>query len=202
MSASVCAGIVLCGGASSRMGRPKADLVIDGESLLNRTVRMLRGLADPIILAAGPDQPIPPFSWPVQIVRDAVPAAGPLAAFCGALAAIPIESPSVYLLGCDLPFLTPELLRLLDSQLAGADAAVPFVGGIWHPLAALYARRIQDRAASLLTAGKRSMWALLDVVNVAPLDEEQIRRFDPALRCLRNINTPEDFADALRDAER
>jgi len=182
------------------MGRGKAELAIGSETFLERSIRVLATVADPVLVATAPDQPLPRLPAETIVVRDAQPATGPLAAFAGALAAVPHSASGVYLLGCDLPFMTSEFLQSLGQRLGNADAVVPFAGGQWHPLAALYARHVQTKVDAVLSAGKRSMLALLDTITVAPLTKANVQQLDPSGRCLRNVNTPEDYAAALRDA--
>jgi molybdopterin-guanine dinucleotide biosynthesis protein A len=194
------AGIIVCGGASRRMGRGKAELTVGDETMLGRSVRVMSAIASPVIVAAAPEQILPPVPDDVVVVRDVCPAMGPLSAFANALAAVPNETPSAYLLGCDLPFVTSDFLKLLGPRLGVADAVVPFVDGHWHPLAAIYARRVQVKVEAVLAAGERSMLALLDAMTVTPLTETEMHHVDPPGRCLRNVNTPDEYAAALRDA--
>ena len=62
--------VVLVGGKSSRMGRPKALLPFDGEPLIAHVVRKLESLFSEIVVVAAPDQELP--SLPVTIARDEV----------------------------------------------------------------------------------------------------------------------------------
>ena len=55
------AGIVLCGGQSKRMGKPKAWLPFGGELMLPRVVRILRTVVAPVVVVAAPDQDLPPL---------------------------------------------------------------------------------------------------------------------------------------------
>src|SRR5215472_10050859 len=72
------AGIVLCGGQSSRMGRPKAWLPFDGEPMLVRVVRRLGEAVGPLVVVAAPGQDVPPLPADVEVVRDEVAGRGPL----------------------------------------------------------------------------------------------------------------------------
>src|SRR6187397_2211717 len=94
------AGIVLCGGRSSRMGQDKADLMIGGEPLLARTVRTLSVVADPIVIAAAADQHLPSLPPNAMIVRDMEPENGPLPAFVQALGTLAPECEWTFLLAC------------------------------------------------------------------------------------------------------
>ena len=64
------AGIVLCGGQSSRMGRAKAWLPFAGETMLARVVRLLSEVVRPIVVVAAPGQDVPPVPADVELVRD------------------------------------------------------------------------------------------------------------------------------------
>src|SRR5258708_11619485 len=72
------AGIVLCGGQSKRMGRPKAWLPFGPEVMLQRVVRMLSEVVAPIIVVAAPDQDVPALPAGVVVVRDEERGRGPL----------------------------------------------------------------------------------------------------------------------------
>jgi molybdopterin-guanine dinucleotide biosynthesis protein A len=195
------AGIVLCGGQSRRMGRAKADLPFAGDSLLVNTVRLLNQVADPVIVAAAPDQQLPPLPENVRIVHDNTPAQGPLAAFVNAGVHVPPYRDWIFLVSCDLPFLTLPFLHLLAARGREADAVVPFVNDRWHPLAAMYRRSTIASAQRVFTAGARRMLDLLDALNVTRITALDLRSIDGADRLLQNVNTPEDYAAALRESE-
>src|SRR3954468_22268419 len=72
------AGVVLCGGRSSRMGQPKAWLPFAGEVMLPRVVRLLTEVVSPVLVVAAPGQEVPPAPATVDIVRDEVEGRGPL----------------------------------------------------------------------------------------------------------------------------
>jgi molybdopterin-guanine dinucleotide biosynthesis protein A len=192
-------GIVLCGGQSRRMGTSKADLIVDGDSLLNRTVRTVLTVADPVLVAAGPHQNVPDIPGPVRIVRDSQPHRGPLSAFAEALVELPPEVEWTFLVGCDMPFLSATYLEYLADRPRTADAIVPYVEDRWHPLAGIYRRSVQTVAERLLHEGRPRMLDLLESTSVTPLTAEELSKIDPDCRCLWNVNTPEELADALRE---
>src|SRR5436305_11914835 len=99
-------GIVLCGGQSKRMGRPKAWLPFAGEIMLPRVVRLLREVVSPVVVVAAPDQDVPPLPADVAIVRDPERGRGPLQGLAAGLAAL-AEVDAAYASSCDVPFLSP-----------------------------------------------------------------------------------------------
>src|SRR5438034_1928815 len=81
-------GVVLCGGRSQRMGRPKAWLPFGGELMLPRVVRLLGQVVQPIVVVAAPEQDVPPVPPDVAIVRDEGRGRGPLQGLAAGLAAL------------------------------------------------------------------------------------------------------------------
>src|SRR5437588_2934689 len=81
-------GIVLCGGQSKRMGRPKAWLPFAGELMLPRVVRLLNEVVSPIIVVAAPEQDVPPLPEGINIVRDEESGRGPLEGLAAGLTAL------------------------------------------------------------------------------------------------------------------
>ncbi|AMV28189.1 Molybdenum cofactor guanylyltransferase [Gemmata sp. SH-PL17] len=110
-------GVVLCGGKSSRMGRPKAWLPFGGEFMLQRAVRVLSEIVEPVVVVAARNQDVPPLPSEVAIVSDEIDEKGPLAGLAAGLAALAGQCDAVYLSACDVPFLKPEFVRRVVSFL-------------------------------------------------------------------------------------
>src|SRR6516164_3640747 len=110
-------GIILCGGMSKRMGRPKAWLPFAGELMLPRVVRLLGKAVQPIIVVAAPEQEVPPLPSDVEIVRDAEKGRGPLQGLLAGLTALRGRADAAYLSSCDVPFLRPAFVRRLIDLL-------------------------------------------------------------------------------------
>ena len=104
-------GIVLCGGESSRMGRPKAWLPFGAEFMLQRVVRVLREVVEPVVVVAAPNQDVPPLPPGVMIARDEVGGNGPLGGLAAGLAALAGRCDAVYLSSCDVPLLRAAFVR-------------------------------------------------------------------------------------------
>ena len=187
-------GIVLCGGQSLRMGQPKAWLPFGDEVLLQRVVRILAEVVQPIVVVAAPGQALPALPHDVQIVRDDVEYRGPLGGLVAGLAALNGRVDAAYLSGCDLPFLLPAFVRRMISF---AATAVPRVDGYLHPLAAIYSMSVADTALSLLKADQRRLIGLFDHVPTRIVEAIELADIDPTFQSLRNINTPEEYATAL-----
>lgn len=192
-------GVVLCGGRSSRMGRPKAWLPVGDEVMLQRVVRVLRAVVSPVVVVAAPGQDVPALPDDVDITRDEVEGKGPLGGLAAGLAAIGDSADAVYLSACDVPLLTPNFVWRVASQLTpDVDVAVPEVGGFKHPLAAVYRTSVAHLVAKLLAADRLRMTDLFDGVRTRVLTEADL----PGVKSLRNVNTPEEYAAVMEELKR
>src|SRR5262249_28004534 len=132
--------IVLCGGHSRRMGRPKAWLPFGPELMLQRVVRLVGEAAGPVVVVAAPGQDLPALPDGVAVVRDPISDRGPLQGLAAGLAALPESVELAYTTATDVPFLRPAWVARLVELIGDRDLAIPEIGGFLHPLAALYRR--------------------------------------------------------------
>jgi molybdopterin-guanine dinucleotide biosynthesis protein A len=193
--------VVLCGGESRRMGRPKAWLPFGEELMLERVVRLAGTVAQPMIVVAAPGQGLPALAADVAIVRDSVSGRGPLQGLAAGLAAFDNSVDLIYATATDVPFLEPRWMTRLVELAAGYDLVIPHVAGFYHPLAALYRpAAVLPAIESLLLADRLRPVFLVEAVKTRVVDEGEMRAVDPALDTLRNLNYPEDYERALADA--
>lgn len=198
--------IVLCGGASSRMGRDKAWLPFGSHgTMLECAVRILGGVAPEqnIVVVAGRRQQVPPLAGEVTVVHERGEGEGPLAALVEGLARLPAGVDMAFVCGCDAPLLRPALIERLLS-LAGTDfeAVVPTDAERLYPLAAVYAIRGLPGLRAATASGERSLHRALrgGHLVVREVGVEDLRAVDPELESLVNCNTPEEYAWALARA--
>ncbi len=189
------AGIVLCGGRSSRMGADKAWLPYGSETQLAAVLRALAEVCDPLIVVGAADRALPPRPFAATIVRDLEPFPGPLHGLALGLDALPESCPGAFVSSCDVPALRPAFVAAVCRRLtAGIDIAIPFAAGRGQPLSAAYRRCVAATAWELLAADRRRPMFLLDRHPHAVLPEAELCRADPFLASLRNANTPAEYA--------
>jgi molybdopterin-guanine dinucleotide biosynthesis protein A len=186
--------IVLAGGRSSRMGSPKALLLFDNAPLIVHVVTTLRRLFAEVVIVAAPGQDLP--SMPVRLVRDDVAHQGPVGGLCYGLAAA--GGDVSFVTACDSAFLNPHLISHLLSQISDHDVVVPHWQGRFQPLHAVYRTSVLPLLEGQLARGELRPVYLFDKVRTRRIDEDAIRRFDPEGLSFFNMNTPEDYAEALK----
>src|SRR5262245_3530517 len=185
--------IVLVGGKSSRMGRPKALLPFDREPLIVHTVRTLKQLFEEIVLVAAPDQELPPLL--VKLVRDEVAHQGPVGGIYYGLRAAQAEV--CFVTSCDAPFLNLPLISYLVSQIVDFEVVVPYWQERLQPLHAVYRRSVAPLLQEQLERGELRPIFLYKKVRTREVSPEEIHRFDPEGLSFRNMNSPEDYQAAL-----
>jgi molybdenum cofactor guanylyltransferase len=199
------AGIVLCGGASARMESSKAWLDFGGETLLARTVRVVAAVCDPVYVVAAPGQDLPPVPGSVAVVRDPAAGLGPVQGIATGLGALAPSITHAFVGATDAPFLHAALIRHLAALSGTDDATVPRAFGRIHGVAAVYAARTRAEFLASLAAGTLRLMSVLEGLRTRYVDEAmlladpELARTDPRLRCLQNVNTPEDYAAALAE---
>ena len=134
--------IILTGGRSKRMGRPKESLRIAGGTLLGRTVETLLGCTAPVVVVARVGQELPVLPAAARTITDEVPDAGPLAALVAGLRFLRREDllgdqDAVFATGCDAPFLPAAVVSWLVDRLGDAPLVMPEALGHLQPLCAL-----------------------------------------------------------------
>lgn len=176
------------------MGRPKALLPFGGEPLISHVVATLAALFADIVVVASPGQELP--ALPATLVRDEVAYQGPVGGICYGLRAARGET--CFVTSCDSAFLNASLIAHLVSRMRDHDVVVPCWGGRLQPLHAVYRRSVLPLLERQLARGELRPLRLFDRVRTLQIDEDEIRRFDPEGASFFNMNTPEDYAEALR----
>lgn len=175
--------LVLAGGGSRRMGRPKAWLEVGGTYLLRYVAdRLAPAFSEVMISFTEPEQLVEPL--PYRIVFDRKRSAGPLAGLeAGLLAA---RNEVMFAVACDMPYVTHDFAQMAIVAARRSDAAIPRVDGRPEPVCGAYRRSALPAISEALDAGR-----LKTADAIAELDVTWLEDLDRAL--FRSINTPEDL---------
>lgn len=182
-------GIVLAGGQSRRMGRDKAALEIAGQPLLARVVTRLQTVTLQVRVI-GPLERMALVPG-VPVVPDLCPDCGALGGIYTALCTTSAEY--VLVVGCDMPFLHPALLRHLLEVVPGYDAAVLREGLRTEQLHAVYGQACLPVIAALLRAGALKVAQVFAQVQTRYVDAAEAAQFDPEGHSALNVNTMADW---------
>lgn len=181
---------LLAGGRSSRMGRDKAFLEIDGVPLWQRQLQTLRELGPSETFLAGPMQSEGIESG-LEIITDAAADAGPLGGLVAALRRC--TNTRLLVLAVDLPNMTSEFLKQLLTTCPDNGGVVPKTGERFEPLAAIYPARCLPLAESCLNSGEYSLQQLIRRATGAGLMATR-EIANAELSLFFNLNTLADLA--------
>ncbi len=181
-------GFVLAGGLSSRMGRDKALLEFEGETLVARAVRILQSVCAEVAIAGGDER----LAAHGRVIRDERAGCGPLGGMVAALEQTRWEW-NVFL-AVDMPLVPgPALAELVGAAEDGLAGVMGEADGRVQPLCAVYSRGCVGRLREELVAGR---WRVRAAVEAAgPVRYLQL----PFGKWFDNVNTPEEFARLGKD---
>lgn len=184
------AGVVLCGGRSSRMGRAKAWLPwFGGRTLVEHVVERLRPAVDEVVVVTSADLDLPPLE--ARVVRDREPERGPLAGLREGLAAA--DSDFAFVTATDAPFLTPEYVgAMLDRE----TACAPVADGHVQVLSAVYPRAGLAVAERLLEEDRARPLTLLEALDFVAIEGAALDVSESPP--WQGFNTPETYLAAVR----
>lgn len=181
-------GVVLAGGQSSRMGRDKALVELDGMTLLERAIELLRPHAKEVLVIGDPERYTPEHA---TVLPDDVPGKGPLGGLVTALRQA--RYVRLLVLACDLPKINDRLLIRLKNDLVGdADAVVPRHGALIEPLAAAYHRHAIEPFERSIAVDRLKMSDALDRVHTRYFDLVPGEEGWPD-DLFKNVNEPTDL---------
>ncbi|MCD6526166.1 MAG: molybdenum cofactor guanylyltransferase [Desulfuromonas sp.] len=180
---------ILAGGKSTRMGCDKALLPFGEQRLIDHVYQRLASLFAEVIIVT--NSPKSYADIPCRKVVDCHPGMGVLSGIHSALCHATEDR--VFIVGCDMPFISAPLIRHICSFADQGEVILPYSAGGHEPLHALYAKSCLPAVERLLNQKQRRVGALFEQVETLRLTAEDIVHLDPQGKSFRNINTPQDY---------
>lgn len=183
-------GIILAGGKNRRMGRNKSFLEIDGERLIDRTVKILKEIFTEIIIVT--NSPLEYLDLKAQIVTDIFKGKGSLGGIYTGL--FYASSDKSFVTACDMPFLSkPFIEYMVEAAAAKHDIIVPDMPDGPQPLHAIYSKTCLPNIKNLMDHDRLKITGFYKGLNILLIPHETIRSFDPDERMFFNINSDDDL---------
>jgi molybdenum cofactor guanylyltransferase len=188
-------GVILCGGKSRRMGRPKEFLVYADMTFIEHQINLVSQTFEEFFLVASdPDV----FSHlGVKVVKDVVSDQGPLGGILSGLLAC--RTPQAFVMACDMPLIDGRLIRKLYSESANCDACVLAHDQHVEPLFGIYARSCIKPIESLMASGRLKMQNLLSEISLKTFHVPEREAADDRLPAYFNVNSPQDYSRLLEE---
>lgn len=183
--------VILAGGQNLNFSPDKAWAKIGNQPLIEVLVDALRTAGCEAIIAGPKDR----FgALGCQIIEDAEPSGGPLAALGQIWKEVCADK--LFLVACDMPFLPPAIIEALWQASHDVDLALIERDNLLFPLPGIYGQRTQQPIDDLLAEGRRDLRALTEVgLRHRLLKDKKLKMLDPDSQALWNVNTPYDLQD-------
>lgn len=190
---------ILIGGRSSRLGRDKAFVEIDGKTLAQRALNTVResGIATKATFVEGNETQfaIEALTLDAPFIFDMVEGRGPLGGLHAALSYA--QTDWIFLLACDYPFVTSDLLLFLAGCISDAVGAIvpEQPDGRLQPLCAFYKVKEAYHVVDELIHAQRVPPPMQEIIElltpriVKPSEYSHLAGFG---HFFFNLNTPED----------
>ena len=179
---------ILAGGQATRFGgRDKGALVVDGRTILDRQIQELSAITDDILIVGGRAR-----HPAARSIADIVEGCGPMGGVHAALSEA--RGDAVFVVACDMPYVTAPLAAHLLDLSQDADVVVPRTGRGYHPLCAVYTHRCLSAIARRLAERQLKMSDLFAELRTRTIPCDDIDRFGDRDRLLANVNTPDEYA--------
>jgi molybdopterin-guanine dinucleotide biosynthesis protein A len=187
-------GYVLAGGKSTRMGRDKAIVSLNGRTLLETALDAARSVALEVFILGSSEL----YGRYGTVIADIFPGCGPLGGIHAALKHSKTERNLI--LAVDTPFLSNRLLAYLEERAreSGAMVTAPEINGYPQPLCAIYSRDFLPIAEQALQEGNYKIVPLFPKQRTSLICQSELQRFAFTAEMFENLNTPEDLERARR----
>jgi molybdopterin-guanine dinucleotide biosynthesis protein A len=176
--------IILAGGKSSRMGRDKGSLILNGSSFLRRIIEVVKPIVNDIIIVS--NNPGHDMMDCIR-VNDHIENSGPLAGLYAGL--FHSTTPFNLVLSCDIPFIKTSILEQLINQIDDDNDVVQIEShGKTMPLIAVYKKECMYECLKLLNIGERRLR-----VAVKQFKTKNIPLHASLDRYISNVNTTQQL---------
>jgi molybdopterin-guanine dinucleotide biosynthesis protein A len=186
-------GVIQAGGKSTRMGgAPKALMELGGRRIVERVVDAIASVVDDMLIVTNAPELYAFLGVPM--VGDVFPDHGSLGGIYSGLKAAPGDV--AFTVACDMPFLVPDVARLVVERAGRADVVIPRTGDQLETLHASYAKACLPHMEARLRGGRLKIVGFFESVTVLEIAEAEVRRVADPARVFMNVNTPDELERA------
>lgn len=178
------------------MGRDKRSLELEGATLFARALSVLEALFPEVLISVADVLP-EGVEVRQRVVTDLIPNCAALGGLYTGLSFA--THPRVFLAACDMPFLSPSVIRAMVEQDPRADVVMARLPQGLQPMHALYSKRCLPHLETMAREGNLKVQELVQqqglVIRI--VGEEELRGAEAPLSFL-NVNTPADLEFARK----
>ena len=183
-------GVILAGGRSNRFGSNKALALLHGKSLIQHVTDTVASVFNDSLLVTNTPEQYDFLNIPM--IRDRYQDMGPLA---GIHAALRHTGKSwIFVVGCDMPAITPDVVAFLCSFVhEDCEAVIPWLERGAEPLCGLYHKTALAKIEQYLKGGKVQVKEILENLAVRKITEQELLKVTGDLQVFYYVNRERDL---------
>ena len=183
-------GVILAGGRSSRFGSNKALALLHGKPLIQHVADTVTSVFNDCLLVTNTPEHYDFLNMPM--IRDRYQDMGPLAGIHAALRHT--GKTWIFVVGCDMPAVTPDLIGFLCGFVhADYDAVIPWPTTGAEPLCGLYQKSSLAPISQFLKKGKSQVKEMLGILKIRKINEQELLQVTDGPRAFSNVNRAQDL---------
>lgn len=184
-------GVILAGGQSSRMGTDKGLMLLNEKPMISYLIKLLKPIVEEIIIVANS---VKYEAFGLRVFPDKMMMKGPVGGIYSGL--FHSNTEKVFIVSCDTPFITQELVQLIIDADNGNDVVISKHNDKLEPLIGLYSKNGMDVFKNCIDQDKLKLIKVLDRLDtkIIDLDKSEV---DSSV--FYNINTPIEFKNASNE---
>lgn len=188
--------VIQAGGKSSRMGQDKSFIRVCGKPLIQLVIEKVSSLSNDLIVTS--NEPEKFFNFNVKVVQDEYSGVGALAGLHAGIKAAKFDL--VIAVANDMPFINLDLFTYMQHQiLPDFDVVIPYTKDGYEPFHAIYRKSTCLHAIeNAIQNQERRIISWFNYVKVFQINDAEVKKFDPKGLAFFNINTIEDFNNAIK----
>ena len=186
---------ILAGGYSTRMGRDKVTLEVDGKTLIQYVFDKVKNVFQNIVIVSNNHSAFKGIDVP--IIKDIVPARGSMVGIVSAL--MYSRDPYVFVCACDMPFIHGNAIHYMMNEMNGEDVIIPKTEKGYEPLHALYGRSCIPHMLTSIEQNRLKVTGIFPSLTVKVLNDHT-SFYNNGRPVFTNVNTAADL-EMLRKAE-
>jgi molybdopterin-guanine dinucleotide biosynthesis protein A len=185
-------GVIQAGGLSTRMGRPKALIELGGRPIIARVLAALAPAVDDVLVVTNTPELYAFLNLPMvgDVYQDHAALGG---IYTGLKTA---RGQAAFTVACDMPFLHPEVVKLVVDRAGEGDVVIPRVGTQLETMHAAYGKACLPHIQERLVAGRLKIVDFFNCVRVVEIGEADVARFRDPRIAFMNVNTPDELERA------
>ncbi len=191
-------GVILAGGKSSRMKFNKAFAQISGKPVISIIIDKFIPVFQENMIISNDPEAYQHLGLPIY--PDVYPRMGPVSGIHSAL--YHSSNESVFVMGCDVPFMNMDLVKMMISRLGEYDSVVPQIDGLLQPLTAVYSRKCLPILTDCLETNRVKLIRIFDELNALKITRDEIEAYGVAEEMFLNVNDIDALNLAIQIAGR